>query len=114
LFDLIRAERRFAKDLEANRNVKYYVKLPGWFTIDTPVGSYNPDWAILKQNGDVVYMMHETKSTKEQLKLRIPETDKIKCGRQHFMTIGVDYDVATSLEDSGVYDYPFRLFKNYE
>lgn len=97
-----KVEKRFATDLEANKKVKYYIKLPGWFTVDTPVGTYNPDWAILKQNGEIIYMIRETKSTKDQLKLRIPETDKIKCGRQHFMTIGVDYDVATTIEDSGV------------
>jgi type III restriction enzyme len=97
-----KVEQRFAKDLEANIKVKYYIKLPGWFTIDTPVGTYNPDWAILKQNGDVVYMIRETKSTKDQLKLRISESDKIHCGRRHFMTIGVDYDVATTIEDSGI------------
>ena len=88
--------------MEANQKVKYYIKLPGWFTIDTPVGTYNPDWAILKQNGEVVYMIRETKSTKDQLKLRITESDKIHCGTRHFMTIGVDYDVATTIEDSGV------------
>lgn len=97
-----KVEQRFAKDLEANRKVKYYIKLPGWFTVDTPVGKYNPDWAILKQNGEVVYMIRETKSTKDQLKLRITESDKIVCGKQHFMTIGVDYDVATTIEDSGI------------
>lgn len=68
-------------------------KARGWRT-------YNPDWAILKQNGDVVYMMRETKSTKEQLKLRITESDKIRCGKAHFESIGVGYDVATSIEDA--------------
>ncbi len=38
------------------RDVKYFIKLPGWFQIPTPVGSYNPDWAILRKNGDIVYM----------------------------------------------------------
>lgn len=85
--------------MEGNRHVKYYIKLPSWFTIETPVGTYNPDWAILKENGDIVYMIRETKSTKDQLKLRITETDKIECGRRHFESIGVDYDVATSIED---------------
>lgn len=97
-----KVEKKFAKDLDANRKVKFFIKLPGWFTVDTPVGQYNPDWAILKQNGDIVYMIRETKSTKDQLKLRITESDKIHCGRQHFETIGVDYDVATTIEDSGV------------
>ena len=92
-------EKQFAIDLEANLKVKYYIKLPSWFTIDTPVGKYNPDWAILKKNGDVVYMVRETKSTKEQMKLRITETDKIRCGKAHFKSIGVNFDVATSIED---------------
>jgi type III restriction enzyme len=95
-------EKQFANDLEANKQVKYYIKLPSWFTIETPVGTYNPDWAILKQNGDVVYMIRETKSTKEQLKLRITESDKIECGRKHFESIGVDYDVATNIEDANL------------
>jgi type III restriction enzyme len=45
-------------------------------------------------------MIRETKSTKEQLKLRITESDKIRCGKAHFESIGVDYDVATSIEDA--------------
>lgn len=92
-------EKRFAIDLEANLKVKYYIKLPSWFTIETPVGTYNPDWAILKKNGDIVYMIRETKSTKEQLKLRGMENDKIKCGKAHFESIEVDYDVATNIGD---------------
>lgn len=92
-------EKQFAKDLEANIKVKYYIKLPSWFTIDTPVGKYNPDWAILKKNGDIVYMIRETKSTKEQMKLRVSESDKIRCGKAHFESIDVDYAVATSIDD---------------
>ena len=95
-------ERKFAKDLMENKDVKYFIKLPGWFKVETPVGGYNPDWAIMKQNGEVVYMVRETKSTKDQLKLRTTENDKIKCGRKHFETIGVDYDVATDITNSGV------------
>lgn len=93
-------EKKFAEDLENLQDIKYFIKLPTWFKVPTPVGSYNPDWAILKQNGDIVYMIRETKATKEQLKLRIPENDKIECGRQHFIAIGVDYDVATCVEDA--------------
>lgn len=95
-------ERKFAKDLMENKDVKYFIKLPGWFKIDTPVGGYNPDWAIMKENGEVVYMVRETKSTKEQLLLRPYEDDKIKCGRKHFEEIGVDYDVATDITNSGL------------
>lgn len=95
-------ERKFARDLMENKDVKYFIKLPGWFKIETPVGGYNPDWAIMKENGEIVYMIRETKSTKDQLKLRTTESDKIKCGRKHFETIGVDYDVATDIKDSGL------------
>ena len=65
----------------------------------TPIGSYNPDWAILKKNGDIVYMIRETKATKDQMQLRGFESAKIKCGKRHFATIGVDYDVAVSVSD---------------
>ncbi|MBA7696606.1 hypothetical protein ES703_105256 [subsurface metagenome] len=47
-------------------------------------------------------MIRETKSTKDKLKLRLPETDKITCGYKHFETIGIDYDVATSIEDASL------------
>jgi len=95
-------EKTFAEALETMRNIKYFIKLPGWFKVPTPVGDYNPDWAILKQNGEIVYMIRETKSTKDKLKLRLPETDKITCGYKHFETIGIDYDVATSIEDASL------------
>lgn len=93
-------ERKFAEDLEGIKDVKYFVKLPAWFKVPTPIGNYNPDWAILKENGKIVYMIRETKSTKDKLKLRISESDKIECGYKHFIAIGVDYDVATSAEEA--------------
>ena len=95
-------EKKFAEDLETMKNIKYFIKLPIWFKVPTPVGDYNPDWAILKQNGDIVYMIRETKSTKDKLKLRLPETDKIACGYRHFEAVGVDYDVAISVEDGRI------------
>jgi type III restriction enzyme len=93
-------EKEFATDLEHFKDVKYFVKLPAWFKIPTPIGNYNPDWAILKENGNIVYMVRETKSTKDKLKLRISENDKIACGNQHFIAIGVDYAVATSAAEA--------------
>jgi type III restriction enzyme len=95
-------EKTFAEALETMRNIKYFIKLPGWFKVPTPVGDYNPDWAILKQNGEIVYLIRETKSTKDKLKLRLPETDKIAYGYKHFETIGINYDVATSIEDASL------------
>lgn len=95
-------EKKFAEGLEALKDVKYFIKLPGWFQIPTPVGNYNPDWAILRKNGDIVYLIRETKATKDQLQLRGFESAKIKCGARHFETIGVDYDVATSIMDANL------------
>ena len=57
------------------------------------------DWAILRENGELVYMIRETKATKDQLQLRGFESAKIKCGARHFETIGVDYDVAVSVSE---------------
>ena len=94
-------EKNFANDLEHKYEyVKYFVKLPAWFKVLTPIGNYNPDWAILKENGKIVYMIRETKSTKDKLKLRISENDKIVCGTQHFIAIGVDYAVALSADEA--------------
>lgn len=95
-------EKEFAEGLEALRNIKYFIKLPTWFKIPTPVGSYNPDWAILKKNGEIVYMIRETKGTKDRLSLRFIEQDKIDCGKRHFEAIGIDYNVATCIEDANL------------
>lgn len=95
-------EKRYAENLETMENIKYFIKLPTWFKIPTPIGSYNPDWAILKENGKIVYMIRETKSTKDKMKLRKSEVDKIKCGQAHFLAIGVNYDVSTSVEDGTI------------
>lgn len=95
-------EKKFAEGLEAIKDIKYFIKLPGWFQVTTPVGNYNPDWAILRKNGDIIYMIRETKATKDQLKLRGFESAKIRCGARHFETIGVDYDVVTSIADANL------------
>jgi type III restriction enzyme len=92
-------EKRYAKELEDLKNIKFFIKLPSFFKVDTPVGSYNPDWAIMMENGEVVYMIRETKGTKEQFKLRGIEDFKIQCGHKHFETIGVDYEVSTKVDD---------------
>jgi len=80
-------ERTFATELEKNSAVKVYAKLPGWFKIPTPLGSYNPDWAVLiEQDGDQrLYFVVETKSN--LLELRDKERAKIKCGEAHFAAL---------------------------
>jgi len=87
-------ERRFAEQLDQRNDVKLFVKLPRWFKVDTPVGTYDPDWAIVKPEDPKVYFVRETKSnSKDFLKLRTSETDKIRCGREHFKALGVDFEV---------------------
>lgn len=98
-------ESEFAKGLERNEAVKLYSKLPGWFKIDTPLGSYNPDWAILidKDGVDRLYFVVETKSSLFDEDLRLVEQDKIKCGHAHFKALGtgVDYRLANSVDVLG-------------
>lgn len=79
-------ERSFAGDLEKNSAVKLYAKLPGWFTVPTPLGGYNPDWAVLVDvDGEQkLYFVVETKSTLFDDALRDAEVAKIICGRAHF------------------------------
>lgn len=90
-------ERQFAELLDGREDIKFFMKLPDKFKIDTPVGPYNPDWAIVKhEDGEErVYMIRETKSTDEKIKRRPTENAKIESARQHFAAIGVpDYDVS--------------------
>ncbi len=93
-------EKKFAESLENMNNIKYFIKLPNWFKVPTPVGDYNPDWAILKQNGNIVYMIRETKSSLKELNLRGLEKNKISCGKRHFESINVNYKTCTSVEDA--------------
>ena len=92
-------ERAFASQLDAREDIKLFVKLPGWFQIDTPIGTYNPDWAILKHDGQALYLVRETKGTRDFLKLRTSEADKVRCGQQHFETLGVPFAVAVSADE---------------
>lgn len=91
-------ERQFAELLDSREDIKLFMKLPVKFKVDTPVGPYNPDWAIVKhEDGDErVYMIRETKSTEDELKRRPTENAKIKSAIEHFKAIGVeDYAVST-------------------
>ena len=103
LFDAIEyeseVERKFAQDLDNNENVRLFVKLPGWFKIDTPIGPYNPDWAFVTERDQRLYFVRETKSTLDTEERRTKENQKIACGRKHFGALGVDYDVVTSLSE---------------
>jgi type III restriction enzyme len=91
-------EREFARKLDQREDIKLFVKLPRWFTVDTPVGEYNPDWAIVKHAEMTVYLVRETKGTKDFLKLRTEEADKVRCGMRHFEALEVPFAVVTSAE----------------
>lgn len=100
-------ESDLVKDFEMSKNITCYAKLPSWFKIETPLGTYNPDWAVVWNNDkeDKVYFVCESKgSLQEELDLRGVEKAKIACGRKHFAhTTDVKYDVITKLEDmSGI------------
>lgn len=92
-------EREFARRLDEREDIKLFVKLPSWFEIDTPVGKYNPDWAILKHDGKALYMVKETKGTRDLLKLRTIEADKVRCGQKHFEALGVPFAIAVTADD---------------
>ena len=98
-------EMNFAKDLEKESDVVVYTKLPGGFYINTPVGHYNPDWAIVfKEGTDIkhIYFVAETKGSLSETQLRDSEKSKIECARRHFNAIGessVSYDVVTNYSD---------------
>ncbi len=98
-------EARFAEDLERNTAVKLYAKLPGWFTVPTPLGNYNPDWAVLidTDEGERLYFVVETKGSTLLGDLRLTESAKIECGKAHFQALQVRessarYEVATTVD----------------
>lgn len=92
-------ERNFAQRLDQRDDIKLFVKLPRWFEIDTPVGKYNPDWAIVKHDGNTLYLVRETKGTRDFLKLRTSEADKVRCGQRHFEALGVPFAVAVTADE---------------
>ena len=87
-------ERDFAAQLEHDLSIKLYAKLPGWFKVPTPLGSYNPDWAVLieKDGQERLYFVVETKSSLFTDDLRDKESGKIKCGEAHFAALSVGED----------------------
>lgn len=96
-------EMAFASELDTNKDVAVYVKLPKGFYISTPVGHYNPDWAIAFYEGTVkhIYFVAETKGSMNSMQLRLIEESKIHCAREHFKAISngnVVYDVVDSYQ----------------
>ena len=106
IYDSAGVEKNFAEDLEANESVKVYAKLPSWFQVPTPLGSYNPDWAILIEDNkqEKLYFVVETKGSNWWDDLRSKEGAKILCGKKHFEEIATEenparYIRATSVDD---------------
>lgn len=86
-------ERKFAEAIDQRDDIKVFLKLPPWFVVDTPIGPYNPDWALVKEDADGVrlYLVRETKGTTDLTKLRETERQKILCGERHFAVLDVGY-----------------------
>ncbi|MDD3976386.1 MAG: DEAD/DEAH box helicase family protein [Candidatus ainarchaeum sp.] len=87
-------EENLVVNLEKDNSVKLYIKLPNWFVIDTPVGKYNPDWAIIYEvnNSKKLYLVNETKGSLDELDLKGYEKIKIECAKEHFNTININYE----------------------
>ncbi|MDF1581757.1 MAG: DEAD/DEAH box helicase family protein [Methyloprofundus sp.] len=101
-------ELEFAIAFERSDDIKLYAKLPDWFKIDTPLGTYNPDWAVLIEvdGKEKLYFVVETKSTLFTDALRPTEKAKIACGKEHFKALGndVEFVVTNAFENfSGKY-----------
>lgn len=97
-------ENQFAKDCESSEQVKFYFKLPDWFKIPTPIGNYNPDWAVIFEDDKRIYFVAETKDTNtptvDLSKLRESEQQKIKCGKAHFKEFeDLEYKVVKTVSE---------------
>ena len=105
IYDSPEVERNFAIELENSPDVKLFVKLPDWFKIPTPLGSYNPDWAVVieREGEKKLYFVVETKGT--NLFNEVPEEQgaKILCGKKHFAALGAsttaDFDYYGPVKD---------------
>lgn len=95
IYDSSTIERPFAVALDRDPNVKMFFKIPSKFKIETPIGTYNPDWAIYFDNEGVqkLYFVLETKGSNSLFDLRTPESLKIHCGKQHFKALGNDVEL---------------------
>ena len=92
-------ERIFAEALNARADIRLFIKLPGWFKVPTPVGNYNPDWALVMQKDETVYLVRETKSSHDLDTLLPSQAAKVKCGTVHFTHLGVDFAVVKNADE---------------
>lgn len=97
---LSETEKRFAKACDDSDDVEFFLKLPRWFVIKTPIGEYRPDWALMLKHENRLYFVAETKSTLDRTLRRESENQKIDCGYKHFEKFeDVQFTEATSLEE---------------
>lgn len=96
-----KVELKFAKRFENDPRVKVYVKLPNWFKIDTPLGNYNPDWAVVidKNGEEKLYFVIETKGKSDRDELRPEEKAKIECAEKHFEALGTEAKFKAPVSD---------------
>jgi len=106
VYDSATVEKTFAEQLEKNEAVKVYAKLPGWFKVPTPLGTYNPDWAVLveKDGAERLYFVVETKSSLFTDDLRDKESAKIQCGKAHFKALAVGESPAKFIQARNIDD----------
>lgn len=90
-------EEEIAKLLDSDDKVKFFCKLPRWFKVATPLGTYNPDWAVVVEDTHKLYLVRETKSTLDRDKRRESENKKVDCGKAHFKALGVNFKDATNI-----------------
>jgi len=96
-----KVERDFATKMDVREDVRLFLKLPSWFSIDTPMGRYNPDWAIVKEEerGERLYLVCETKGSTDPGALRGKEYAKIECGKAHFRVLDVPFRIASAPDE---------------
>jgi len=106
IYDSSGIERTFAEQLEKNEAVKVYAKLPGWFKVPTPLGTYNPDWAVLVQaeGKERLYFVVETKGSLFTDDLRDNEAAKIICGEAHFNALAISENPAKYIKATNIND----------
>ncbi|NTW88515.1 MAG: hypothetical protein HGB26_05185 [Desulfobulbaceae bacterium] len=90
-------EHEIAERLDADDRVKFFCKLPRWFRVATPLGDYNPDWAVVVEEDEKLYLVRETKSTLDRDKRRTTENKKVDCGKAHFQALGVNFKDASTI-----------------
>jgi type III restriction enzyme len=92
-------EEEVARLLDNDERVKFFCKLPRWFKVATPLGDYNPDWAVVVEDDHKLYLARETKSTLDRDKRKESENKKVDCGKAHFKVLGVNFKDATTIHE---------------